>query len=249
MPGAGVQPAAWRGIEASFVGKAYRYGDFDENSSRWGEIHRHFRDVMRAVALAGDGIARKQAILDAGDQIFPLIRAGEIKPRYAVDGLCAIARSHGLLTEGVEEEIGHRLRGKIGAWREAAEEYHANRAPDLTNAPPIVAGGSPESDRDWAEFDRRERECPSLTEHQQFLRGVVDPTVTMDRAYWAIQARHRSQATPQTTVDAILVAVGARGLATLQEPAVRERVFRCDASARQQINEGIERLLAKGEIR
>jgi hypothetical protein len=71
----------------------------------------------------------------------------------------------------------------------------------------------------------------------------------MDRAYWAIQARHRSQATPQTTVDAILVAVGARGLATLQEPAVRERVFRCDASARQQINEGIERLLAKGEIR
>ena len=48
--------------------------------------------------------------------------------------------------------------------------------------------------------------------------------------------------TPQVVVEAILLCVRERGLAALQEPANQERLLRCDAAARQQINDRIERL-------
>lgn len=51
--------------------------------------------------------------------------------------------------------------------------------------------------------------------------------------------------TPQTTIEAILYCVRGRGLAALSEPANIERLRRCDAAARQQINERIAKM-AKG---
>jgi hypothetical protein len=48
--------------------------------------------------------------------------------------------------------------------------------------------------------------------------------------------------TPQVVVEAILLCVRERGLAALQEPANQERLLRCDAAARQQINDRIKRL-------
>jgi hypothetical protein len=54
--------------------------------------------------------------------------------------------------------------------------------------------------------------------------------------------------TPQTTVEAVMWAVRERGLRALKEPANQERLSRCDAAARAQINERIEKLLAADRI-
>jgi hypothetical protein len=61
------------------------------------------------------------------------------------------------------------------------------------------------------------------------------------------QDRARKQRpTPQTTVEAIMYCVRERGPAALKEPNNQERLSRCDAAARQQINERIERLKNTG---
>ena len=52
--------------------------------------------------------------------------------------------------------------------------------------------------------------------------------------------------TPQTTIEAIMYSVRERGLAAMKESANQERLSRCDAAARQQINERIERLKIRG---
>ena len=56
-------------------------------------------------------------------------------------------------------------------------------------------------------------------------------------------ARH---ATPQSTVEAILFSVRSRGIAALEEPSNQERLARCDATAREQIDERIKKLREKG---
>jgi hypothetical protein len=52
--------------------------------------------------------------------------------------------------------------------------------------------------------------------------------------------------TPQTVVEAVLHCVRERGVAALKETINQERLSRCDAAARQQINERIERLKKAG---
>jgi hypothetical protein len=55
--------------------------------------------------------------------------------------------------------------------------------------------------------------------------------------------------TPAVTVEAVLCSIRTRGLAALKEPAVLERLNRCDTAAKLEINKRIERLLGKGESR
>jgi hypothetical protein len=50
--------------------------------------------------------------------------------------------------------------------------------------------------------------------------------------------------TPKTTVEAVMYAVRARGIASLKEPANFERLSRCDAAGRAEINQRIARLIA-----
>jgi hypothetical protein len=183
-----------------------------------GELHPKFIDLQRAVALAGDAIAREEAILDGADRLRGLVQCGSISLQDAVDGLLDIGRANSLLTGDIEAEIGHRLRGEIDAWRAAAVKDHRNRPPTRSDAPASLSDYAA-----WAEFDRCERERPA------------PPTP-------------RQRPTLQVTVQAILYAVSKRGLAALKEPAVRKRAERCDAAAREQINQRIARLLAKGEI-
>jgi hypothetical protein len=57
---------------------------------------------------------------------------------------------------------------------------------------------------------------------------------------------NKPSATPQATVEAIMVAVRERGLAALKDAANVERFHRCDRSARAQINERITRLYEQG---
>jgi hypothetical protein len=63
---------------------------------------------------------------------------------------------------------------------------------------------------------------------------------------WHVLNYERQQPTPQTTIEAIMYCVCERGLAAMKEPANQERLSRCDAAARQQINERIARLKIRG---
>jgi hypothetical protein len=51
--------------------------------------------------------------------------------------------------------------------------------------------------------------------------------------------------TPQVTIEAVMLAVRERGLQVLKEADTIERLSRCDAAARKQINSRIERLKLK----
>jgi hypothetical protein len=53
--------------------------------------------------------------------------------------------------------------------------------------------------------------------------------------------------TPQVVVEAVMYSVRTRGLAALDEPDTIERLGRCDAAAREQINQRIDALLARKE--
>ena len=60
----------------------------------------------------------------------------------------------------------------------------------------------------------------------------------------------REGPTPQATIEAIMHLVRERGLGSLKEPATIERLSRCDAAARAQINYRIDRLIErKGLLR
>src|SRR5262249_17583813 len=59
---------------------------------------------------------------------------------------------------------------------------------------------------------------------------------------WAQLNDPRNRPTPKATVDAVLFAVKTRGLAALQEPGTKARVASCDARARAEINQQIEKL-------
>ena len=71
-------------------------------------------------------------------------------------------------------------------------------------------------------------------------------TMPIDALYRAL---NNPRTTPQTTVEAIMVAVRERGLAALEEAAILERLVRCDQVARRQINERITRLYEQGSRR
>jgi hypothetical protein len=58
-------------------------------------------------------------------------------------------------------------------------------------------------------------------------------TVSIAALWWRF---NRERSTPQTTVEAIIVAVKAGGVAALKEPSNIERLARCDTAARSQIN-------------
>jgi hypothetical protein len=65
-------------------------------------------------------------------------------------------------------------------------------------------------------------------------------------ALWSALNNTAQHATPQSTIDAILYCVRTRGIAALEEPNNKERLASCDAAARKQIDERIERMRDKG---
>ena len=72
-------------------------------------------------------------------------------------------------------------------------------------------------------------------------------TMPIDALYRVL---NNFRATPQITVEAIMVAVvRERSLAALEEAANVERLVRCDQVARRQINERITRLYEQGSRR
>ena len=65
------------------------------------------------------------------------------------------------------------------------------------------------------------------------------PEMSLDALY---QHFNKTRPTPQTTIEAILHRVRGRGVAALKEPANIERLTRCDAEAKAQIDRRIKKL-------
>jgi hypothetical protein len=61
-------------------------------------------------------------------------------------------------------------------------------------------------------------------------------------------ADHLLCVNPSSTIETIMCTVRARGVSALKEPANIERLLRCDAATRTEINKHIERLIAAGGI-
>lgn len=103
------------------------------------------------------------------------------------------------------------------SWREAAADYHkiirANR-PTMETTPP---------------------------ERLAQLRRLMADNVSLDRASHELNDSSK-RPTPQATVEAIMFAVRARGVAALKEPATKERLSRCDAAALTQIDQRLTKL-------
>ena len=59
---------------------------------------------------------------------------------------------------------------------------------------------------------------------------------------------HPSRATSRTTIEAIMFCVRERGPQALHEQANVQRLLRCDASARTEINKRIARLIAMEKV-
>jgi hypothetical protein len=102
------------------------------------------------------------------------------------------------------------------SWREAAEQYHRDR-----NGRPLIV-----------EIDPK---------RLKQLRRLMRFGVSLEQAWNEIN-NPRNRLTPNVAVDAIMVAVRERGLVALKEPATVERLERCDAAARAEINQRIEKL-------
>jgi hypothetical protein len=62
------------------------------------------------------------------------------------------------------------------------------------------------------------------------------------------EAAPRTRPTPQTSVETVKSAVRRLGLKALVEPANRQLLLNCSATARAEINARIERLLAADRI-
>jgi hypothetical protein len=70
-------------------------------------------------------------------------------------------------------------------------------------------------------------------------RRLLADDVSYERA-WAELNDSRNRPTPKTTIETVIHAVRERGLAALKESTNLER--RCDATAKAEINERIEKL-------
>jgi len=92
-------------------------------------------------------------------------------------------------------------------------------------------------------MSERGKACTQLSGHYSQLH----PRSSLgERNEMPIDALYRElnkpSATPQATVEAIMIAVRERGLAALKDAANVERLARCDQAARAQINQRIARL-------
>jgi hypothetical protein len=116
-----------------------------------------------------------------------------------------------------------------------------------------TCGADPCINRSWCATCRRadakladERKAGRQLESADILRvrRLLADDVSLERM-WAELNDRRNHSTPAVTVEAILYCVCQRGLVALKEPANVERLARCDAAAKAQIDKRIERLKLK----
>jgi hypothetical protein len=101
-------------------------------------------------------------------------------------------------------------------WKQAAAEYHCARAGRV-----LVAETPPE--------------------RLAHLRRLMGDDISLSAA-WHELNDSRNRPTSRFTINAVVHSVRERGLSALKEPANLERLSRCDAAAKTEINERIEKL-------
>jgi hypothetical protein len=77
-------------------------------------------------------------------------------------------------------------------------------------------------------------------ERAAMFRRLMDSNVSLERAWYELNQNRRS--TQQTVIEAIMVAVRARGIEALKEPETKERLERCDTDALAEIERRIVKL-------
>jgi hypothetical protein len=96
-----------------------------------------------------------------------------------------------------------------------------------------------------AACDREERQHPRRESARvQRVRRLLADNVSLERAY-AEFSDPRNRPTPEVTIEAVVLSVRERGIAALKEPANVERLARCDAAAKAQIDQRIKKLVEK----
>src|SRR5262249_3893659 len=78
------------------------------------------------------------------------------------------------------------------------------------------------------------------------LRRLLSNNISVDAAWRELDAAE-NRATPQVTIEAIMVCVRERGLKALEKSENIERLSRCDNSARAQINSRIARITEQND--
>jgi hypothetical protein len=110
------------------------------------------------------------------------------------------------------------------------------------------ATAGPWSNPSWTtaavEYRESRGERPLIVEIEperlQWLRGLMQPGISLQQANREI-TEPSNRPTPAVVVEAVMLAVRG-GLAALKEPATVERLQRCDAVARAEINQRIQKL-------
>jgi hypothetical protein len=110
---------------------------------------------------------------------------------------------------------------------------------------PEEAWSSPSWQTATVEYRESRGDRPLIVEldpkHLKRLRGLMRPGVTLEQA-WNEFGDPRNKPVPKVVIETVMTAVRKRGLAALREPANIERLERCDAAARAEINQSIEML-------
>lgn len=103
---------------------------------------------------------------------------------------------------------------------------------------------------DWkvaaVEYAKAHRDRPFIVEIEphrlkRLQQRLIPAGVTFEQAYREIN-EPLNRPIPQVTVETIILTVRKRGLAALKDPANLERLERCDAAAKAEINRRIEKL-------
>jgi hypothetical protein len=93
-----------------------------------------------------------------------------------------------------------------------------------------------------------QRKAGCQRESMEVLRArrLLADSISLERA-WHELNDHHNHPTPQVTIEALMHCVRQRGLAALKEPANVERLARCDAAAKAQIDGRIKKLIERKE--
>jgi hypothetical protein len=86
-------------------------------------------------------------------------------------------------------------------------------------------------------------------ERDLLIEQVGQDAVQASKAAAQRQSTRAERPTPQSTIEAVMVAVRARGIGALREPDNLQRLRRCDAKAKAEINRRIDALFQKGILK
>jgi len=157
--------------------------------------------------------------------------ACEIDLHEAVDVLQADAERDGLV----------ELIGQDAVQAIMASAFQSFRGAAAMNAPVCdICGGSPCTNRTFCHVCRKADRMAAKHRPQHGLPPNWD-TMSVGALWEALNDRRRWP-TPQSTIEAVMHCVRARGAEALKEPATLERLLQCDPKAKAEINRRIAAL-------